>query len=748
MKYKKGLIFICLLICLFNIASVAASDVNETVMANEDQMFNDDMLAVDEQDVDEFGVTEEDELSVSTGSFEQLAKEINNTKYKLNLVRDYTCSQLDANSLIIKKNIEIDGNGHNLNANKFGTIFYIYDGNVTLKNINFNAGKYSYGGAINIVKGNIKIIDCHFTGNYAEKKGCHIYSEQPNSLYIKGSTFIGPDDVTDENGLLYLKGNNICIDNCIFKNGGTSTYYTSTCAIINGKNVTVKNCNFNRSGFVNVLSIGGKNASIISCNFIRNDQCIYTFSDFTIIKNCYFNKNKYTLIDSESYKLILSNCTFNNNFNHTIVDWKGSSGEIIGCTFLENSNFDNFKFYKNFIPILINNTGIGVSTNIIIDKYDVYYNDPFVIYLKDITGKSLYSKQIIVDIGGYHYEMITKRGKYNVSPDGVVLLNISNIKKEGKYNANIYFIGDTDYDSSSLKVDIIINLKRNTKLQVNNITSYQPDIRLRGTLYGDNTIIDEKYETISYKTQIIYEKNISIYCNNETYNIYNNDGVSLKLNPGTYEIISYYEGDDIYASCIEKSIIKVLSSIILNDFKNEYENNINFNAKFLKKNGASLDYGTVLINVDGSDEFFKTNSEGFVNFNKIFTPGIHTLKIINLMTKEEIVKTITVKGSTPLSTPTKPVTKTTLTLKKVTVKRSAKKLTIQATLKVNGKAVKNKVIKFKFNKKTYNAKTNAKGVAKIKIPKKVLKKLKKGKKVTYTATFGKITKKVTVKVKK
>ena len=92
--------------------------------------------------------------------------------------------------------------------------------------------------------------------------------------------------------------------------------------------------------------------------------------------------------------------------------------------------------------------------------------------------------------------------------------------------------------------------------------------------------------------------------------------------------------------------------------------------------------------------------------------------------------------------------KTILTLKKVTVKRFAKKLTIQAILKVNGNVVKDKLIKFKFNKKSYKAKTNAKGVAKITVKKAVLKKLKKGKKVTYTAKYGKITKKVKVTVKK
>lgn len=37
MKYKKSLVFICLLICLFSIASVGASDVNETSVASENQ---------------------------------------------------------------------------------------------------------------------------------------------------------------------------------------------------------------------------------------------------------------------------------------------------------------------------------------------------------------------------------------------------------------------------------------------------------------------------------------------------------------------------------------------------------------------------------------------------------------------------------------------------------------------------------------------------------------------------------------
>jgi uncharacterized protein YkwD len=88
-----------------------------------------------------------------------------------------------------------------------------------------------------------------------------------------------------------------------------------------------------------------------------------------------------------------------------------------------------------------------------------------------------------------------------------------------------------------------------------------------------------------------------------------------------------------------------------------------------------------------------------------------------------------------------------ITLKKVTVKKKASKLVLQATVKVNGKPVKSKKVTFKFNGKKYTAKTNKKGVAKVTIKKSVLKKLKKGKKVTYSATYSKNTVKRTVKVK-
>jgi predicted outer membrane repeat protein len=89
-----------------------------------------------------------------------------------------------------------------------------------------------------------------------------------------------------------------------------------------------------------------------------------------------------------------------------------------------------------------------------------------------------------------------------------------------------------------------------------------------------------------------------------------------------------------------------------------------------------------------------------------------------------------------------------LTLKKVKIKKSAKKLVLTATLKKGANAQKSKKIKFKFNGKTYKAKTSKKGVAKVTIKKKILKKLKVGKKVKYQASYGKLKVTKTAKVKK
>ena len=130
----------------------------------------------------------------------------------------------------------------------------------------------------------------------------------------------------------------------------------------------------------------------------------------------------------------------------------------------------------------------------------------------------------------------------------------------------------------------------------------------------------------------------------------------------------------------------------------------------------------------------KTNANGYA-----------ILKIPNTVKPGNYKLTTTYKGQTIKNTVK--VKQNLKAKKKYTVKKSAKKLVIKATLKNGKKAVKSKKITLKIKGKTLKAKTSKKGIAKFTIKKNVIKKLKKGKTYTVKITYLKNTIKTKVKVK-
>ena len=133
----------------------------------------------------------------------------------------------------------------------------------------------------------------------------------------------------------------------------------------------------------------------------------------------------------------------------------------------------------------------------------------------------------------------------------------------------------------------------------------------------------------------------------------------------------------------------------------------------------------------------KTNDQGYAIRSIGLAPGTY-------------VVTAEYKGYSVVNTI---VVKSTLSAKSATVKKSAKTTKYTATMKwSSGKAIAGKTVKFKFNGKTYSAKTNSKGVATIKITSSMVKNLKVGKtysmKVTYeTSGSYKGSESVTAKIK-
>ncbi|WP_458455044.1 C1 family peptidase [Methanobrevibacter sp.] len=169
------------------------------------------------------------------------------------------------------------------------------------------------------------------------------------------------------------------------------------------------------------------------------------------------------------------------------------------------------------------------------------------------------------------------------------------------------------------------------------------------------------------------------------------------------------------------------------DIAVDYSGGSYFSVRVVTADGRAVGEGALVkFTLNGKTTTVKTDSN-----------GIAKIMIGELPKKYTLTTTYNAKTYKNMVT-----VKQVLTASKVTVKKkTAKKFYIKAKLKINGKLIKGKVIKFKFKGKTYKAKTNKKGIAQVTIKKNVIKKLKKGKKYTVKITYLKDTIKTTVNVK-
>ena len=185
--------------------------------------------------------------------------------------------------------------------------------------------------------------------------------------------------------------------------------------------------------------------------------------------------------------------------------------------------------------------------------------------------------------------------------------------------------------------------------------------------------------------------------------------------------------------CLKVYTVKDDTKIINNkDISVDYTGGSYFSVKVVTADGRAVGTGEkVKFTINGKTSTATTDSTGVAKIKITLTPGKYTIKT-------------TYNGKTYTN---KVTVKQVLTTSKVTVKKTAKKFTLKAKLKINGKLVKGKWIKFKFRGKIYKAKTNGKGIAQKILKKSVIKKLKKGKTYKVKVTYGKTSIKTTVKVK-
>ena len=260
---------------------------------------------------------------------------------------------------------------------------------------------------------------------------------------------------------------------------------------------------------------------------------------------------------------------------------------------------------------------------------------------------------------------------------------------------------------------------------------------------GDNLTIDDKL-TLNLPTDS--EGTLNLYVDGEKVHEWNVNGSiqeysvyinELNLSYGkhnySFEYISTcsYPNKSVNGSFILSVKEKLPPRIVANDLSMMYCDGSRYSVTVYDDGKPARDVA-VTFKVGNRNIVAGTNANGVATIKITTAPNSYKITIMAL--GHSVTKKLTVKHI--------------LTLKKVKIKKSAKRLVIKATLKkVNGKYLKGKKITLKFKGKKYKAKTNKKGLAKFIIKSKVLKKLRKGKKITYRATYLKDTVKRTVKIK-
>ena len=339
----------------------------------------------------------------------------------------------------------------------------------------------------------------------------------------------------------------------------------------------------------------------------------------------------------------------------------------------------------------------------------------------DATGS------VTLTVNGKDYSFEVVNGVANI-----VLPNLTN----GDYNYTIAYSGDIKYSSFVTNGTMTVN--KTSDKPVEN-TTVEPEITIPP--------LDEPSDDGSVVVKLPVDATgiVTLSINGKDYHFAVVNGIANVIVPdlgeGNYPYTITYSGDSKYSSfttfgSLNKTAPKVDPLIIAKNTVVQYSAKGKYSVTVYGTDGKVASNVEVVFKIsDKQVAKVKTNVEGVASYVVTKNPGIYKIKATAL--GKSITNTLTVKHI--------------VTLKTVTIKKSAKKLTLQASLaKVNGKYLKKQKITFKINgKKVATAKTNTKGVAKITIKNPgVVKKLKLGKKVTYQAIYLGDTVQKTTKIKK
>ncbi|MBE6499250.1 MAG: hypothetical protein E7Z80_01705 [Methanobrevibacter thaueri] len=283
----------------------------------------------------------------------------------------------------------------------------------------------------------------------------------------------------------------------------------------------------------------------------------------------------------------------------------------------------------------------------------------------------------------------------------------------GNYTAVITYSGDDKFDviTTTAKVTVEDNVPESAFTIPTNSTSDTPTFSIN--LENATGTFEVDIDGTKYTQPLV------------------NGSASITVDPlseGSHNVTVIYSGDANYGYVIKTTSINISAPVykITNnkDVSVLYTGSASYQV-ILTKNGQPVGAAEIVTIVfNGVTYHIKTNDDGLATFNINTNIKIGRYTLVASYNGDTVTNFVSINNI--VKAPSKKVKKSKKTTK---VKISL--------LNVNGKVQRGKIIVVKFNKKSYKIKTNSKGVATWKVKKSMVKKLKKGKKYTYTATYDK-----------
>ena len=309
--------------------------------------------------------------------------------------------------------------------------------------------------------------------------------------------------------------------------------------------------------------------------------------------------------------------------------------------------------------------------------------------------------------------------------NGTAVVNVSDLPV-GSYDVDVAYSGDDKYAGTNTKSHI------NVAVDIPTINAVEKLVRGWNSIYDYEAVFLDKFGNA------LEGVNVTFIVNGKSYTVLTEKHGVAKLTTshldvGEYNITSI---NPVTGESVTKELSVVPRLIHNKDITMDFMDGTYYTVLVIGDDGNPVGEGEIIdIYVNTIHYVSKTNKDGLAKLKINLNPTKY--KVMAEYKNYKVYNKLVVKQTLKL-------------VKKTVSVKKGKKIVLKAKLKwTNGKVIKGKKIVFKFKGKKYSAKTNKKGIAKVTIKKKsVLKKLKKGKKYSFTASYKTNKVKGKVKIKK